>query len=188
MGEVIQYDTLIRSRRKSISLQVNDEGELVVRAPVYVSKQRILRFIREKQQWIEKKQHAMRYQLKQREHMKPLLNREAISHTKKRARSYFKQRLYHYAERYGYIFNAVWLSGAKTRWGSCSANNNIRLNWKLMFADPRVIDYVVVHELVHTRYKNHQKNFWAEVANMHPSYKEDRKWLKDHSYLLSIGS
>lgn len=188
MGETTQYDTLIRSRRKSISLHVNDEGLLVVRAPHHVSKQRIHRFIQEKNRWIKEKKQAMRQQLKQREYMRPLLNKEAISRTKKRARSYFKQRLEYYAERYGYEFNVIRLSGAKTRWGSCSADNNIRLNWKLMFAEPRVIDYVVVHELVHTRYKNHQKKFWAAVAYVHPSYKEDRVWLKKHAYLLSICS
>ncbi|MBD3157117.1 DUF45 domain-containing protein [Candidatus Peregrinibacteria bacterium] len=188
MGENINDNTIIRSRRKTISLHINDEGELIVRAPYYASKQRIRRFIQEKKHWIEAKQQAMRYQSKQRDYMQQLLNKEAIQRTKKRARSYFKKRLNDYAEHYGYTYGAMRLSGAKTRWGSCSADNTIRLNWKLMFADPRVIDYVVVHELVHTRYKNHQKKFWSAVACIHPSYKEDRAWLKDHAYLLSISS
>lgn len=188
MGENSTYNTIIRSRRKTISLHINDEGELIVRAPYHASKQRISSFIQEKRRWIETKQHAMCYQSKQRDHMRKLLNKEAIERTKKRARSYFKNRLDDYAERFGYTYTALHLSGAKTRWGSCSADNIIRLNWKLMFANPRVIDCVVVHELVHTRYKNHQKHFWSAVAQLHPSHKEDRAWLKDHAYLLSIGS
>ena len=72
------------------------------------------------------------------------------------------------------------LSGARTRWGSCSSRGVISLNWRLVMAPLPVLDYVVVHELVHTQVYNHTKEFWSEVGRFIPDYKEKRGWLKKH--------
>ena len=77
------------------------------------------------------------------------------------------------------------ISGAKTRWGSCSAKKNINLNWRLILAPPKVIDYVIAHELSHTVHMNHSKQFWAHVEGMIPDHRRYRKWLKDHGRFLS---
>ena len=83
-------------------------------------------------------------------------------------------------------YKAVLVSSAKRRWGACSADNTLRFTFRLAFAPTAVIDYVVIHELAHTFYKNHGKLFWAKVAEFCPDWKIKRKWLKDHGYLMQI--
>ena len=70
----------------------------------------------------------------------------------------------------------------KTRWGSCSSNGNISLNWRLIVAPLEVIDYVVIHELCHLRYHNHSKSFWKLVEQYSPRWKKVRKWLQENQY------
>ena len=83
-------------------------------------------------------------------------------------------------------FQSVAISSAKTRWGVCSGDNKLRFSFRLLYAPKEVIEYVVVHELAHVRHKNHGKGFWAEVGKYIPDYKQRRKWLKDHGYLMEI--
>jgi len=86
----------------------------------------------------------------------------------------------------GTTYRAVSISSAKTRWGSCSADNSIRFTFRLLYAPMAVIDYVVVHELSHTIHKDHSKAFWQEVEKYRPDWKIARKWLKDRRYLMQI--
>ena len=83
-------------------------------------------------------------------------------------------------------FQSVTISSARTRWGVCTGDNKLRFSFRLLYAEKSVIDYVVVHELAHVKYKNHGKAFWAEVAKYVPDYKQKRKWLKDRPYLMQI--
>ena len=69
-------------------------------------------------------------------------------------------------------------------WGSCSSKNNINLNYLLVMAPMSVIDYVIVHELVHTIHRNHSANFWKSVESIMPDYKEQKQWLKLNGYRL----
>ncbi|MCX7772359.1 MAG: M48 family metallopeptidase [Clostridia bacterium] len=78
------------------------------------------------------------------------------------------------------------LTSARRRWGSCSASNVIHLTWRLMMAHPKAIDYVITHELCHVLNKNHSKVFWNQVQQLMPDYKLQRKWLKEHAYILDI--
>ncbi len=94
------------------------------------------------------------------------------------AKSYLPKRLNDMANKYGFKYNKVFLKTSKTRWGSCSYNNNINLNINLMNLDTRFIDYVIVHELCHTLEKNHKEAFWNLVYNIIPNYKTLRKELK----------
>lgn len=73
---------------------------------------------------------------------------------------------------------AVRINSAKTRWGSCSGNNNINFSWKLVMADEDVVDYVVVHELAHIKEHNHSPRFWAVVESVLPDYKQRKAKLK----------
>lgn len=75
-------------------------------------------------------------------------------------------RLQELADRHGYQFNKVCIRNQKTRWGSCSAQNNISLNMKLTLLPDHLIDFVLLHELVHTRIKNHGEHFWAELSRL----------------------
>lgn len=94
------------------------------------------------------------------------------------ARRCFTERLALYAPIVGVRFNALALSSATTRWGSCSSVGNIRLNWRLMHFPLWVIDYVVIHELAHLREMNHSPRFWAIVEAVMPHYRQARAILK----------
>ncbi|MFN7990658.1 MAG: M48 family metallopeptidase [Candidatus Micrarchaeia archaeon] len=65
-----------------------------------------------------------------------------------------------------------------SRWGSCSADGSIRLSFRLLFMPEGIVDYVIAHELAHTRYRSHGKRFWALVGKADPCYKQKRRWLK----------
>lgn len=86
----------------------------------------------------------------------------------------------------GISYSSVSVSSARTRWGSCSGKNAIRYSFRLLYAPKDVIEYVVVHELAHVKYKNHSKLFWREVERLCPDYKNRRKWLKQNAFLMKI--
>ena len=90
------------------------------------------------------------------------------------------------AKEMGVSYASVRITSAKTRWGSCSANNAIRYTFRLLYAPKEVIEYVVVHELSHTVQKDHSKAFWAVVERFVPDWKARRKWLKDNAVLMEI--
>ena len=92
----------------------------------------------------------------------------------------FGERLPVYAAKLGVEFRAYALSSAATRWGSCSSDGKIRLNWRLIHFPVHVIDYVVAHELAHLREMNHSPRFWATVESIFPDFREARHTLKHH--------
>ena len=94
------------------------------------------------------------------------------------AKNYLVDRLNYLAKKYGFSYGKVSLRNQKTRFGSCSYFNDISLNINLMRYDFDCIDYVIIHELCHTRVKNHSEKFWIEVGNIIPNYKAIRRKLK----------
>ncbi|MBE6050673.1 MAG: M48 family metallopeptidase [Clostridium sp.] len=74
----------------------------------------------------------------------------------------------------------------KTKWGSCTYDNRIFFNWKLIMAREEAIEYVVVHEMCHMIHKNHSKEYWSTVEAFMPSYKKEHNWLKENGYLLRL--
>lgn len=88
------------------------------------------------------------------------------------------------AEFYNISVNNVKISSAQKRWGSCSSKGNVNIAWRLIMAKPRVIDAVIVHELVHRIHMNHSKAFYALVEKAIPDYKECDKWLNDNAKYL----
>lgn len=106
---------------------------------------------------------------------------------RREAARFFAQRVGHYAARMGLAVPKLTLSGARTRWGSCNARGEIRLNWRLMQAPISQIDYVVVHELAHIIELNHSPRFWAVVAEHYPNWQRVRRELRhagDHYHRL----
>ena len=95
-----------------------------------------------------------------------------------RAQKYLPQRTWELAEQTGLTPAGVKVTGAKTRWGSCSGKNRICLSWRLMERPREVIDYVIIHELCHTEHHDHSKGFWALVESFLPNYRALRRELK----------
>lgn len=100
------------------------------------------------------------------------------------AKSYLPRRLHYLAEQYGFNYSQVRYSNAKGRWGSCSSRGVISLNVALMNIPMEIVDYVLVHELCHTRHLNHSPLFWSEVERCYTDYKSVRKQLKSFSPYL----
>ena len=90
------------------------------------------------------------------------------------------------AREMGTAYKSVSATSAKTRWGSCSGDNAIRYSFRLLYAPKEVVEYVVVHELAHTRHKDHSARFWREVEKYVPDWRARRKWRKDNGILMEI--
>jgi predicted metal-dependent hydrolase len=105
---------------------------------------------------------------------------------KEQARLEFTDRLATLAQAHSLRYQKMRLSSARTRWGSCSPNGTISLTWRLVMASPEVVDYVILHELVHTRIRNHSKTFWAQVETLMPTYRNSVRWLKQYGRLLTL--
>jgi predicted metal-dependent hydrolase len=106
---------------------------------------------------------------------------------RRQAERYLRERVGVLCLRVGVTYGRLTVRGARTRWGSCSRKGNISLNWKLMMLTEPVIDYIIIHELVHLKELNHSKKFWSIVAGYCPQWREHRKWLRDHEAGLSDG-
>jgi predicted metal-dependent hydrolase len=93
-------------------------------------------------------------------------------------------RVWELAEEQGLRVNRVTVRNQRSRWGSCSRNATISLNWRILQAPDHVRDYLVLHELMHLRQMNHSAKYWKEVAKACPDYLRSELWLKEHNHLL----
>ena len=105
---------------------------------------------------------------------------------KKRAKEYLTEQTEACAAEMRAVYKNVSVNGAKSRWGSCSYDNKLHFSFRLMYAPPEVVRYVVVHELAHTFEKNHSAKFWAIVERYEPDYRQRRAFLKVNAYYMDI--
>jgi predicted metal-dependent hydrolase len=82
------------------------------------------------------------------------------------------------AESLGAKVRSLRVASMRSRWGSCSVSGALTLNWRLVFAPPEILDYLIAHEVAHLREMNHSPQFWKQVATLYPDHKEARSWLK----------
>lgn len=172
---------IIRSRRKTYSISVDQDGRVTMRAPLRAPKSEIQRLLTEREDWIRWHVEKMkRNREKLEESDIPSLTEAGLNRLTEEARAYLPGRVAYYASVMGISYGRITIRHQKSRWGSCSSAGNLNFNCLLMLAPAEVIDYVVVHELCHRRYMNHSREFWDEVGKYMPDYKEKEKWLKDH--------
>ena len=112
--------------------------------------------------------------------------RKVVQWYKKQALIDFSRRLELFSTKLGVALPVLFLSSARTRWGSCNSKKEVRLNWRLLQAPPHIINYVVCHELAHLKEMNHSAKFWAVVASIYPDYKSAEKELKAWSPKLHV--
>lgn len=209
---------LIRSKRKTLSLQINTKAELIIRSPKNLSIKEIESFVNDKSEWIKKKQRAIQSKIipspnyTEDEYFLYLGNQYPLIHNTNQTSSLhfdgkvfslkgdglsafhtwykttFKKvalpRLDYYAQLHQLNYQQVRFKAQKTLWGSCSAVNNINLNYLLIQAPISVVDYVIVHELAHIKHKNHSKHFWSFVSQILPNYKASKRWLQENGHKL----
>lgn len=170
--EKITY-RLIRSARKTISLQITQDGELLVRAPERIGRGEIDRFVESKQGWIEK------HLFKQEQDI-PKMTEEEFQTLVRRALEVIPQVVARFAPVVGVTYGGITIRNQRTRWGSCSTKGNLNFNCLLLRVPQDVLEYVVVHELCHRKEMNHSPKFWAEVERVLPNYAESKRWLKEN--------
>jgi len=93
-------------------------------------------------------------------------------------------RVRQFARQLGVAFNKAKIVDSRYRWGSCTMNNNVNFNWRLIKAPMFVIDYVIVHELAHLLEANHTLRFWNIVRAQTPTMDKAKQWLKDNGQIL----
>ena len=165
---------LIRSRRRTLGLEVTREGNVIVRAPLRTSAATIDRFMRDHVDWIEKAKARQHARLEA--HPEPdEARREELL---RRAREELPLKVTFYAQRMGVVPTGITITAARTRFGSCSPKNRLCFSWRLMDYPEEAIDYVVVHELAHIVHKNHGPQFWALVERYMPDYRARRNMLR----------
>jgi len=169
-----------RSRRaKRISVSIRPFKGVRVAVPLGVSFDKAQMFAQSKAGWIKKhldKMEQLELRAKARSHTSPI-DRSA-------ARKVLIDRLNLLAKKYGFTYNRVFIRNQKTRWGSCSTKNNINLNVNLVRLPPELIDYTIIHELVHTRVKNHSRRFWDQMDALLGDAKKIDKKLSAYEVLL----
>ena len=167
---------LIRSDRRSIGIQITQEG-VVVRAPKRMSDAEIDRFVQSKRDWIET--HLAKVPTAQ-----PKFSGEEIHRLAEEALKRIPERVRYFAPKVGVTYGRITIRNQHTRWGSCSSKGNLNFNCLLMLTPDHVIDYVVVHELCHRLEMNHSARFWAQVERVLPDYRESLQWLREHGQEL----
>jgi hypothetical protein len=105
---------------------------------------------------------------------------------KARARALIAERVDCLGGRLGLNPAGFRLMTAEFRWGSCGADNRLTFNWRLIMAPPEIIDYVIVHELLHISNRSHSKEFWQSLEAVIPDYQERRRWLEDYGHTLKL--
>lgn len=166
MGGAMTEYTVIRSRRRTLALQVTREAQVVVRAPMHASQEDIHRFVAAHEDWLaahiaRQAQHLAQY---------PPLSPQEREHLRQKARQLLPPLVRQWAQRMGVEPTGVKITSARTRFGSCSGKNSLCFSLYLMEYPPQAIEAVVVHELAHIRHKNHGPDFYALVRQTLPDY------------------
>lgn len=156
IGPVL-FEKSRRAKRVIISVRTSKDARVAV--PTRTSFKKALEFVCLKKEWIQR--HLAK--IEQNENRKKAFIDPFLAIDKADAKKRLTDRLYHLAREHGFTCNNVSIRKQRTRWGSCSHKNNISLNVKLVLLPKELIDYVMLHELVHTRIHNHSQKFWAEL-------------------------
>jgi predicted metal-dependent hydrolase len=172
---------LKRSRRaRNMNLTVKPFSGVGVTIPRGVSLKQVEQFLVSKTDWIAKHLAQARQSEKRRLNATSVIEETDAG----AARKFLVQKLKTLAKRHGFMVGNVSVRKQKTRWGSCSVNNNISLNINLIHLPQQLMTYVILHELVHTRIKNHGRQFWRELDDLVGDARMLRSRLNEYSYLL----
>ena len=165
---------IIYSKRKTLCLQVKQNGAVVIRAPFGTTRAKIEEFVLKHRDWVAKKVEIAKN--------KPIsidmLDESEIKRLKALAYEIIPPRAEYYANLVGVSYASISINRAKTRFGSCSSQKRLNFSCNLMRYPIEAIDYVVLHEIAHLKELNHSKRFWAIVEKHMPDYKERKRILK----------
>jgi len=172
-----------RSKRaKNMRITIDLTPAVTVTVPANLSLKYAEEFVQSKQAWIQK--HVQRMQVSQRNRpAQPKLSQDELN----KAQDKLFSRLKYFSRKYKLSYNKAAFRCQKTKWGSCSSQNNISLNINIAFLPAHLQDYILLHELCHIRHKNHSRDFWAQLDTYCDGLAKDyAKELK--TYRMKIGA
>lgn len=177
VGEIL----LERSRRaKRVNLSVRPFKGVRVAVPGSVSYQEAFEVAQAHSAWIKKQLNLLKPMEDQAlAHERPVFINRTV------AKNVIVQRLADLARQHGFSYNRVFVRNQKTRWGSCSAKNNINLNVNLVRLPAALMDYVLLHELMHTRIKNHRVEYWQALDALIPEARALDRELNRYEAMLA---
>jgi len=206
LGEV----SFIRSQRaRKLSIRINQQGEVRVSIPRFVSQKQAERFLLSKRQWVKKQLETLKlkdclgslplagetFQIRGKDFSVDLLKGETNAEAaiwrllQEEALSYLPSRVKELAEKHSYKINGIKIRRMRTRWGSCTARKSINLNSWLVMLPEYLSDYVILHELVHTRIPDHSRRFWEELDVLTGGQsKKYRRELRNQQIMCFQGS
>ncbi len=167
---------LIRSKRKTLSLEISKDLEVVVRAPLKLSKAVIDDFVLKHEAWIEK--HLEICAKRQAEGIASPLTEEQKADLKWKAQRVIPEKVRYFSSLMGLTPAGIKITSAEKRFGSCSGKNRLCFSYRLMLYPDEAIDYVVVHELAHIKHHDHSKAFYELIEKYMPDYKRRAAMLK----------
>jgi predicted metal-dependent hydrolase len=220
----IPVEKIIRSRRRTIALEVTPAATIIVRAPLRAPAEYIAEILQQKSSWILRKMDeinrrphppcheymegelflflgrsyplhivkdgSMTIERSDRLYVSITLLpdiRNQLKHWyREEARKEIRARCMWFSLKTGHVPETIRITDARQRWGSCTHKGGLSFSWRLIQAPPEIVDYVVVHELVHISQPDHSKKFWDKIRKIMPDFEQRRNWLKDHERLLKI--
>ena len=201
-------------RAHSLRISLNSKGEVVVTKPWFVPQLFADRFVAENEAWVLDKlkklvksapKDTMWYQGNEyrfvfqqgkfsvrieKQHM--IVSAYSPSSAKRSLKTWLQDQakqmilssVKQFSIKMGVSYNGIRIKDQSSRWGSCSSQNNLNFNWRLIMAPPQTLSYVVIHELAHLKHMDHSRDFWRMVEQFDPDYRENRRWLKRHQEQL----
>ncbi len=166
---------LIRSDRRTLAVEIGEGGKVIVRAPRLYPVRKIEQFLKAREDWITS--HAEMQRSREEKHGEP--GDEERRRLIAAAKTEIPPKVERYAEIMGLRYSGIKITGARTRFGSCSPKNSLCFSWRLMQYPDEAVDYVVVHELSHIVHKNHGPRFYALVESVMPDWKRRRSLLRE---------
>jgi predicted metal-dependent hydrolase len=192
----IPHDYIIeRKPVRHARINVNEKQVVKLIIPNNFSEDEIKRLIEQKRNWIEEKlsvfknEEILSIDLPKAHilylgeaHPKPKSDIEKWY--RKQAKNYLSKRIDFLSKKHNLKYNKLFIRDSFNKWGNCSKENNISLNWRLIKAPAEVIDYVILHELCHTVILKHTQVFWLKLSTVCPNYNEQANWLKKYGKSL----
>jgi predicted metal-dependent hydrolase len=191
-AKTARYDFVRHPRARRYLIRVTDEGSVRVTVPRGGSKREAAAFAARERAWIEKQLQRAHAERERREREGRTTNGELVRANDERrvaehresivrARHELPPRLLELAAQHGLTVSRVSIRNQRWRWGSCSRDGHICLNWRLVTMPEDVRDYVLIHELMHLKRMDHSPKFWKLVAQACPGYQDARRWLQQET-------
>ena len=163
-------------RAKNIRITIRHDKTIRATVPKRGNLHQAKEFLLSKTSWIQK--HLRKID------KNPIQEIPDLNIDPEKARVYLLNRLNCFAEKYNFSYSRATFRRQKTRWGSCSSKNNINLNINLVTLPEQLQDYVLLHELVHTKHKNHGRGFWMELDSLVGDAKKLRKEMRKYRLIV----